>query len=389
MNSAVAVIADWRRFPVRETVSGGAIAPETITVTWSDGRVSPFHFPWLRDNCACTECVHTLTREQMFEVVDMPLDLTPVTAEAVDGGLSVAWSDGHRSFYEPGWLRAHAYDDASRAERQQAAPRPLTAPVDSIRTFEHDAIVGDDGVFLEWLRAVRDIGLTLVRGVPVTPGAVAAFAERISFIRQTNFGTVFDVASKPKPDSSAYTAINLPPHTDLPTREMQPGVQFLHCLANETTGGDSIFVDGFAIAAALRERFPEDFQILTTTPVPFWNRDSVTDYRWSAPIIALDANGVITEVRYANFLRGPFDVPVVAMAGLYRAYRRFLELGRDPAFRTVRRLQPGDLWAFDNRRILHARTAFDPQTGLRHLQGCYIDRDELHSRIRLLERSRL
>ena len=41
---------------------------------------------------------------------------------------------------------------------------------------------------------------------------------------------------------------------------------------------------------------------------------------------------------------------------------------------------------FDNRRILHARTAFDPGTGYRRLQGCYLDRDELHSRIRILDR---
>ena len=40
---------------------------------------------------------------------------------------------------------------------------------------------------------------------------------------------------------------------------------------------------------------------------------------------------------------------------------------------------------FDNRRILHGRTAFEAQSGNRHLRGCYIDRDELRSRVRLLE----
>ena len=44
---------------------------------------------------------------------------------------------------------------------------------------------------------------------------------------------------------------------------------------------------------------------------------------------------------------------------------------------------------FDNRRVLHARNAFDLKAGRRHLQGCYIDRDELLSRIRVLERNRL
>jgi gamma-butyrobetaine dioxygenase len=42
--------------------------------------------------------------------------------------------------------------------------------------------------------------------------------------------------------------------------------------------------------------------------------------------------------------------------------------------------------AFNNRRTLHARTTFDPSSGLRHLRGCYVDNDDLLSRIRVLER---
>jgi len=42
--------------------------------------------------------------------------------------------------------------------------------------------------------------------------------------------------------------------------------------------------------------------------------------------------------------------------------------------------------AFDNQRVLHGRTACT--TGARHLQGCYVDKDSLHSRIRVLEAAR-
>ena len=38
------------------------------------------------------------------------------------------------------------------------------------------------------------------------------------------------------------------------------------------------------------------------------------------------------------------------------------------------RLEPGDCVAFDNTRVLHARTGF-AATGPRHLQGCYADLD--------------
>ena len=42
--------------------------------------------------------------------------------------------------------------------------------------------------------------------------------------------------------------------------------------------------------------------------------------------------------------------------------------------------------AFDNRRVLHGRAAFAQGSGRRHFQGCYIEREEVESRIRVLER---
>jgi gamma-butyrobetaine dioxygenase len=163
-------------------------------------------------------------------------------------------------------------------------------------------------------------------------------------------------------------------------------VQFLHCLVNDATGGESVFVDGFAIAEAMRREAPDAFRVLTTTPMAFWNRDQRTDYRWQAPILALAADGEIEEVRFANFLRGPIDAPESEMAEIYAALRRFQAMTRDPRFFIERRLKPGDMWAFDNRRVLHARRAFDPSSGARHLQGAYVDRDEISSRWRVLRR---
>ena len=51
-------------------------------------------------------------------------------------------------------------------------------------------------------------------------------------------------------------------------------------------------------------------------------------------------------------------------------------------------LRPGDLVAFDNRRVLHGRDAFREHDGgvERWLRGCYSERDELRSRRRILDR---
>jgi len=357
-------------------------------VQWADGRLSPFHHQWLRDNCPCSECVYSVTREQVLEIVDVSENLVP-NSSLIDaqGCLCVEWQDGHQSRFDPGWLRAHAYDETSRAERLEAKPKSQlwTANL-QLPVFEYQDVMEDPQALLKWLLALRDIGLTQVRGVPTEPGSLAQIAKRISFIRESNFGVLFNVQSKADADSNAYTAFNLPLHSDLPTRELQPGLQFLHCLVNETVGGESIFVDGFAIADALRREDPEAFRSLCEIPVEFRNKDRHSDYRCLAPIIALDALGRVSEIRMANFLRGPFDAPPEQMPALYRAYRRFIAMTREARFRVIARLKPGEMWCFDNRRTLHARNAFDPATGARHFQGCYIDRDELLSRILVLQR---
>jgi gamma-butyrobetaine dioxygenase len=383
----VAAVADFRIYPKICDLFDAQVLDDQIRVRWADGRVSPFHHQWLRDNCPCGECVYSVTREQVLEIVDVDAHLRAIDVHIDQGFLSVTWSGGHRSQYDPGWLRAHAYDADSRAERRAAKPKSqLWDSRFQLPVFEYSTVMEDSNALLQWLLALRDSGLTQIRGVPTEPGSLALIAKRISFIRESNFGVLFNVQSKADADSNAYTAFNLPLHSDLPTRELQPGLQFLHCLVNEADGGESIFVDGFAIANALREEDPEAFKALCEIPVEFRNKDRHSDYRRLAPIIALDALGDVAEIRMANFLRGPFETSEEQMPLLYRAYRRFIAMTREDRFRLVKRLNPGELWCFDNRRTLHARNAFDPASGARHFQGCYIDRDELLSRILVLQR---
>jgi len=387
MNTAAAV-ADFRTYPLISALGGVQNLTDRVAIQWADGRISPFHHVWLRDNCPCPQCVYNVTREQVFESVDAAEDLKPAAVHIeTDGCLRIDWQDGHLSRFDPGWLRAHAYDDESRAERLAGKPKPYLWRSDlQLPVFEYASLMNDHTALLQWLLAVRDIGLTQVRGVPTEPGSLKLIAQRISFIRESNFGVLFNVQSKADADSNAYTAFNLPLHTDLPTRELQPGLQFLHCLVNDAEGGESIFVDGFAIADALRSEDPASFQALCEIPVEFRNKDRHSDYRCLAPIIALDALGRVAEIRMANFLRGAFETSVEQMPRLYRAYRRFIAMTREPRFRLIQRLNAGELWCFDNRRTLHARNAFDPATGARHFQGCYVDRDELLSQILVLQR---
>ena len=325
--------ADWRTFESTHRLRAVKVLTDSLEATWDDDRISHYHFLWLRDNCPCSGCVHPGTREQMFEVVDAPDDLTAGSVSLNETGcLTVRWSDGHRSMYEAGWLRSHAYDFLSRSERadQLRSVRPWESDL-VIPTFDYSSVMSSDPALLDWLLAARDIGLTMLTGMPATGEALETVARRISFIRESNFGMTFEVRTKAAAaDSNAYTALELPAHTDLPTRELQPGLQFLHCVINDATGGESTFVDGFAIAATLRAAAPEDFRLLCEHPVEFWNKAQQSDYRSYAPVIGLDSRGEVSEIRLANWLRAPFNLPAIRdgrvlsrVPAFFRAYPGF------------------------------------------------------------------
>ena len=325
--------------------------------------------------------------ERLVDTLSIADDVGPATAIVSSaGGLELSWNgDGHRSIFGAEWLAAHAYDDGPR----------LDAPVRTLWSdggvwpppeVPYDAVMSSDAGLLEWLRQLERFGISFVRGAPTAPGTVVGLAERIAFLRNSNFGLLWDVASKPDPDSLAYTAHALGPHIDLVSREMLPGIQLLHCLVFDAEGGDSVLVDGFACAAELAADDPAAYERLTTTPVQFRYRDGAgTDVSARVPLVRLDVDGSVREVRYSNALLAPLDVPADDMLPTYRALRAFGRILVSGRHELRLRLQPGDVMCFDNYRILHGRAEFDPNSGPRHLQGCYVDRDDFLSRLRTLE----
>jgi len=74
------------------------------------------------------------------------------------------------------------------------------------------------------------------------------------------------------------------------------------------------------------------------------------------------------------------------MEKVYNAHLRFGNLLHDEKFVINFRLKAGDIFSFNNRRLLHGRTEFDPNSGHRHLQGYYMDRDEIIGRLNYLKK---
>lgn len=360
----------------------------SVRVRWPDGESTDFPYLWLRDNCPSG--LHPETQERDFDLLSVPEDIHPVDLTCDGEAIGVTWSSArHQSRYAADWLRAHR-PGHGEADPAAVAPRPWRAALnrDAIPRAAGDDLLTSDGALHDWLAAGKATGIALVDGLDDRSDAGLDVARRIGFLRETNFGVTFEVISKPNPNNLAYTAAALPPHTDLTNQELPPGFQFLHCIANSAAGGGSMFCDGFAIAEDLRESDPDSFRLLSEVEIPMRFHDEAVDIRRHDTVIETARNGDLIQLRFNAHLAGIFDMPAERHAAYYRAYRRLMAMTRDPAYLIRLRLGAGEMVVFDNRRVLHGREAFDPSTGHRHLRGCYVDRGEWDSRLRVLGRER-
>jgi gamma-butyrobetaine dioxygenase len=323
---------------------------------------------WLLDNCPCPQCLHPITRERTVTLVDQ-WDVQPMSITTGEHStVTVDWGGGHVGVFPVEMLMA----------RPEFALR--NRELLPLQRINHSELATERGM-VRWLTALLANGAVIVEDTPDVTGEVIRLAELVGYARPTNFGTIFDVESRPDPNNSAYTAAGLDLHTDLPNWANPPDFQFLHALTSDASGGNSMLADGFAVANAFRSQDPKAFATLATTPVPFRFHDDVDDIRFSAPIIELDSDDEPVSIRFNNWIR---DVDPFADEQFYDAYLAFWQLLRDPAHVVELRLDAGDTLCFDNRRVLHGRSEFDPQSGRRHLQGCYVDRDMVESRLRRL-----
>ena len=110
----------------------------------------------------------------------------------------------------------------------------------------------------------------------------------IGRVLETNYGLTFDVRSVAQPENLAYSDLGLGLHTDNPYREPVPGFQALHALIASNEGGESVFADGFALAAHLRSQRPGGHSgSLTGTAMPFLYRSKDAELYAERPLIQL------------------------------------------------------------------------------------------------------
>ncbi len=355
-----------------------------LSIEWGDRFKSKFHFLWLRDNCPTA--IHPTANMRVFNILTVSKKIFPKEFKINQKKLNINWSENkHQSIFELKWLRDHCYTEIN--SKKYKTPYifwdgNLKKNLKKIK-LDHNKIIKEDKFLKKWLELLHSYGFAIVRNSPTRKKSGFKILNRISHHRETFFGTPFEVINIPKPNNTAYTAQALRNHTDLPYFEYAPGYQFLHCLINDAKGGKSSVVDGFAVANYLRKNEKDVFKILTTTYVKFKD----TDYTQKAvrilhsPIITLTRDKDFNDIRFSMAAMGAIDVNPRKMKKFYDAYQYFASLLQNTRFKIDFRLEAGDIFCFNNRRVLHGRTEFDPNSGNRHLQGYYIERDEVIARL--------
>src|SRR5438067_12705834 len=244
-----------------------------------------FHALWLRDNCPCSECRHE-SGQRLLDTRSLPDDLAIV---AVDG-CTVSFSDGHVSSFDAGWLEANA---------GEAPPRPRTLwgaeLQEELPAMRYDDVAAGGPALRDWLVTVDELGFAILTGGPTEPGTVTRVAELFGFVRETNYGRLFDVRTVVNPTNLAYTGLGLGAHTDNPYREPTPTLQLLHCLASSADGGENTLVDAFRVAGDLSHA---DVELLASRPIRFRYADDSTQLEAEWPVLSLDTRGAIVAVHY-------------------------------------------------------------------------------------------
>ena len=358
----------------------------SLVIKWDDGAISRFHYIWLRDNCYCERCGETLVGVRFLRVHDIDLDVKPQCVRVDEKGcLLVVWrANGHESFYEAGWLKAHCYSAESRERRRH---RPILWGAEimaSLPWFEASALLEDERERMSFLESVRDRGFAMLRGVGLDWPALSTVVRLAGPVQHGVYGPgAFELNPASSRRIIGNTHHGVPPHTDEGYWQHPSGIIFITCDVPSADGeGASVLVDGFKVAQRLRVDDSEAFELLSSVSTQFHRvHPGEMDLRAIGRVLCLDSDGELVGVRYPSRNAAPLDVPEHIVEPMYRALWQWSAAINDPANIMRVRLAHGECMVFDNHRVFHGREAF---TGERRMLLTSVNRQDFHSTVRVL-----
>ena len=366
---------------------------KSIVLQRFDGSTLRYHSTWLRDNALDSKTRDPKNRQRLITLSDIPKDTVIKSAILDSKGENISltfFPESKKVSFSSNWLERYAYDVEKKNLKGWISPDLKiwnSSILKTIPTIDYKAAKSDSASLLKWMKSLHEYGFVKITGGGKESGEVIKIADLIGYIRETNYGKFFDVKSEANAVNLAYTNLGLQAHTDNPYRDPVPTIQILYCLENSTSGGDSKVVDGFKAAILLKEQNQKYFDLLTKYCARFeYKGDEKTHLESRRPMIELSPDGEIIAIRFNNRSTAPItDVPYKDMENYYNAYRKFSEIVNDHSMAVNFKLKPGEGFITDNTRVLHSRTSYTG-SGYRWLQGCYVDKDGLMSKISTLSK---
>ena len=349
----------------------------------NQGFKNEIHPFWLRERVNGKAYVDLNTQQRLFDPTDLKKEIKINSLNLKDNFLEIEFNDGVFTKLKVDNILKE-FSNINEIENIKKVK--WDSSLDNFVSFQYNKNLFEEKKMYEALLNFYKYGFVIFKNVPIQNDYIVNFANSIGSIRRTNFGEFFNVKSKPNPNDLAYTSLPLAPHTDNPYRDPVPCIQILHCIENEVNGGFSTLVDGLTVTQKLKKDYPDFFKVLTETKVRFQFVDQDVVLEDWAEMIKLDDHGVLKQVRFSPRLD---FVPLMEKEKLelyYSARKKISELYNSNKYRIEFKLSPGDLLMMDNYRLLHGRTSYDANEGMRFLQGCYIDYDSTQGKLKHLKR---
>ena len=361
-------------------LAGVAAQADALAIAWRNGDSAHIPFLWLRHNCRCDDCVIRQTAEKRFRISTVERDIRPSAATIDDEGtvhetVTIRWPDGHRSTFPSGDLAELLHPPRRQLRYWDARFEPCR--------FGFDEFLASDQIAAAMIEEFLTTGACILTDGPTEPNSVERLVPRLGPVRETLFERIHNVVVDPAGYNIAHTLEDVPPHNDMVSYTWPPSVQALHMLVNDCTGGESVFVDGFAVAQRLRRELPCVFETLCAVQVPF-SLFSAKDVTYAVnPMIELDSAGHLKLLRFSNqtMLAMPLSEP--RLDDFYRAYYELDARVNDAHVQASSRLEAGEILLTAAHRVLHGRKPIKG-AGRRHLQDAYFEHDNVRNHLAAL-----
>jgi alpha-ketoglutarate-dependent taurine dioxygenase len=371
---------------------------------------------YLRDSCQCSLCVDRNTLQRNFLTAHIPQDIEAVFQKRSHRGrVKIRWKNDI-----PGYPADHQSVYSQSQLRSLTSPPPDSLVARKRHYWDRDTFkkranwtpysdfVSDTERYKTAMSALHRDGLIFITGVDANEEAVARMSERIGPLRNTFYGSTWDVRSVANSKNVAYTNQYLGFHMDLLYMTNPPGYQLLHCLKNSCSGGESRFADSFFAATRLRHVDESAYRLLSRYPVEWKYENDGQTYVQRRPTFhevyhfvgndemsrrrfeRKENNYIDADLAYVNW-SPPFQGRLYHKPGFADRTREFVEAmgefdrilnSEEMVFEL--KMEEGTCAIFENRRVVHARNVFKMEEGERWLRGAYVDEDAFWSKCRAL-----